>query len=182
VSAHGPAPTKDNWATRARVHYVYPGSALTAGTTVDLWWYDGEERPPEQVLALVGDRLPKTGSVAIGTEGALVLPHISDPFLLPEDKFSTYERPVIEPRDHYFEFLEKVATAIAARGGRAPQASANFSYAGPLTESVLLGNLAAWYPGETLDWDVRAMKVKGRKQAREHIQREYRQGWPTRGL
>src|SRR3954469_10403292 len=93
VTAHGPAPTRDNWATKARVHYVYPGSALTAGSTVDLWWYDGEERPPEQGIALLADRLPKTGSVAIGTEGALVLPHMSDPFLLPEDKFSTYAPP-----------------------------------------------------------------------------------------
>ena len=47
VTAHGPGPTKDNWATKARVHYVYPGSALTAGNTVDLWWYDGGERPPD---------------------------------------------------------------------------------------------------------------------------------------
>ena len=45
---------KDNWAMKARVHYVYPGSPLTAGNTVDLWWYDGEERPPDQVLSLVG--------------------------------------------------------------------------------------------------------------------------------
>jgi predicted dehydrogenase len=182
VTSHGPAPSKDNWATKARVHYVYPGSTLTAGRTVDLWWYDGEERPPEHVQALVGDRLPKTGSVAIGAGGALVLPHISDPFLLPADKFSTYERPAIEPRDHYFEFLEKVAAATAMRARTAPQASANFSYAGPLTESVLLGNIAAWYPGETLEWDARGMTVKGRKAAKEHVRRKYRKGWPTKGL
>jgi predicted dehydrogenase len=181
VTSHGPAPSRDNWSTRARVHYVYPGSALTAGSTVDLWWYDGEERPPEHVIALAGDRLPKTGSVAIGTEGALVLPHISDPFLLPADKFSTYQFPVIEPRDHYFEFLDRVAEAATARGP-APQASANFSYAGPLTESVLLGNIAAWYPGETLEWDARGMKVRGRKQAKAYIQRKYRKGWPKKGL
>jgi predicted dehydrogenase len=182
VTAHGPAPNKDNWATRARVHYVYPGSALTAGSTVDLWWYDGEERPPEAVQALVGDRLPKTGSVAIGTDGALVLPHIDDPFLLPADKFSTYKIPAIEPRDHYFEFLDKVAAATAAHVGPAPQASAGFGYAGPLTESVLLGNIAAWYPGETLEWDARGMKVKGRKDAKAHLERKYRKGWPAKGL
>jgi predicted dehydrogenase len=181
VTAHGPGPTKDNWATKARVHYVYPGSALTAGPTVNLWWYDGGERPPEQVLALAGDRLPKTGSVAIGTDGALVLPHIGDPFLLPAEKFSTYELPVIEPRDHYFEFLDAVAAA-ASRRGSAPQTSASFSYAGPLTESVLLGNIAAWYPGETLEWDARRMRVKDRKEAKHHLRRKYRKGWPTRGL
>ena len=182
VTSHGPAPNKDNWATKARVHYVYPGSPLTAGSTVDLWWYDGEERPPEHVQALVGDRLPKTGSVAIGTSGAMVLPHIDDPFLLPADKFSSYERPVIEPRDHYFEFLEKVAAAATMRGRTPPLASANFSYAGPLTESVLLGNIAAWYPGETIEWDARGMSVKGRRKAKVHLERKYRKGWPTKGL
>ncbi len=182
VTSHGPAPSADNWAVKARVHYVYPGSPLTAGNTVDLWWYDGEERPPDQVLSIAGDRTPKTGSIAIGTEGALVLPHIADPFLLPAEKFAAYERPAIEPRDHYFEFLEKVTAAQAARGGQAPQASANFSYAGPLTESVLLGNVAAWYPGETLQWDAGGMKIKGQNGAKRHIERHYRKGWPHKGL
>ena len=181
VTAHGPGPTKDNWATKARVHYVYPGSSLTAGNTVDLWWYDGGERPPDQVLARVGDRLPETGSVAIGTEGALVLPHIGDPFLLPVDKFSAYELPSIEPRDHYFEFLDAVAVAASGRGST-PQTSAHFGYAGPLTESVLLGNIAAWYPGDTLEWDARGMKVEGRKEASQYLRRKYREGWPTKGL
>jgi predicted dehydrogenase len=182
VTSHGPAPTRDNWATRARVHFVFPGTAVTAGKTVDLWWYDGEERPPEAVLALVGDKAPKTGSIAIGTDGVLVLPHIADPILLPAEKFADYKRPAIEPRDHYAEFLDKVAAAKATRGGPAPQASANFSYSGPLTEAVLLGDVAAWYPGETLEWNARGMKVKGRKDSKAHVQRSFRKGWPSRGL
>ena len=110
-----------------------------------------------------------------------MLPHIGDPFLLPAEKFSTYELPVIEPRDHYFEFLDAVAAA-ASRRGSAPQTSASFSYAGPLTESVLLGNIAAWYPGETLEWDARRMRVKDRNEAKQHLRRKYRKGWPTGGL
>jgi predicted dehydrogenase len=182
ITASGPAPTRDNWAVKARVHYVFPGSSLTANQTVDLWWYDGEEHPPAAVLALVGDRMPKTGSVAIGTDGVLVLPHIADPVLLPAEKFVTYTQPTFESRDHYGEFLDQVVVAKTAGGGPAPRTSAGFSYAGPLTEAVLLGNVAAWYPGETLEWDARRQKVKGPKDAKVHIRRKYRHGWPTRGL
>ena len=182
ITSHGPAPTKDNWATRARVHYVFPGSPLTAADTLDMWWYDGDQRPPGHVLALAGEHMPQLGSVVIGTDGALVLPHIADPILLPADKFGTVERPAVEARDHYFEFLEKVAEARRTSTGPAPQASAGFAYSGPLTETVLLGNMAAWYPGETLEWDARRMRITGRPAARAHIERKYRKGWPTKGL
>ena len=47
---------------------------------------------------------------------------------------------------------------------------------------VLLGNIAAWYPGETLEWDARGMKVEDRKEAGQHLRRKYREGWPTKGL
>jgi predicted dehydrogenase len=182
IASHGPAPTQDNWAVRARVHYVFRGSPLTAADTLDLWWYDGDERPPAHVLALAGEHMPKSGSVTIGTDGALVLPHIADPILLPADKFSTVERPTVEPRDHYFEFLEKVAEARTTRGGSPPQASASFSYSGPLTETVLLGNVAAWYAGETLEWDARRISIAGRPAAKAHLERKYRKGWPRKGL
>jgi predicted dehydrogenase len=182
IAAHGPAPTKDNWAVRARVQYVFRGSPLTAADRLHFWWYDGDERPPEHVLALAGEHMPKSGSVTIGTDGALILPHIADPILLPAEKFSTVERPTVEPRDHYFEFLEKVAHARTRRSASAPQASANFSYSGPLTETVLLGNVAAWYPGETLEWDARRISIAGRPAAKVYLERQYRKGWPAKGL
>ena len=50
-------------------------------------------------------------------------------------------------RDHYGEFLDVVL------GGGKQKCSANFDYAGPLTESVIIGNVAAHFPGETLNFD-----------------------------
>lgn len=182
ITSHGPAPTKDNWAVRARVRYVFRGSSLTAADTVELWWYDGEERPPDHVLALAGEHMPKMGSVTLGTDGTLVLPHIADPILLPTGTSSTVERPTLEPRDHYFEFLEKVTEARRTGSGPTPRASAGFDYSGPLTETVLLGNVAAWYPGEVLEWDARRMRILNRPAAKAHIQRKYRKGWPAKGL
>jgi hypothetical protein len=159
------------------VHYVFPGTQWTAGPTVDFWWYDGAERPPEAVLTLVGDRMPKTGSVWIGTEGTLVLPHMAPPwFLLPDEKMSAVRVPELTPRDHYHEFLD----GVGAR--QTTPLSAGFHFAGPMTEAVLLGTVAVRVPGETLTWDARKMKFRGHDAANEHLERSPRKGWKQRGL
>ena len=58
VTAYGPAPTAESWATKARVKLTYPGTEYTAGNTVDVWWYDGGELPPDAIREPVGDALP----------------------------------------------------------------------------------------------------------------------------
>ena len=49
VTAYGPAPTAESWAVKARVKLTYPGTEYTADKTVDVWWYDGGELPPDAI-------------------------------------------------------------------------------------------------------------------------------------
>ena len=56
------------------------------------------------------------------------------PLLYPEEKFKDYPKPDLEPLNHYHDFVE------AALGNGT--AGANFDFSGPLTEAVLLGNVA----------------------------------------
>ena len=107
----------------------------------------------------------------------LVLPHM-DPsyFLLPAEKFESLQIPELPPRDHYAEFLD----AVLARQ-RTPT-SAGFHYAGPLTETVLLGTVAARFPKETLTWDARRMTFRDHDAANDHLRRKPRKGWKERGL
>jgi hypothetical protein len=57
------------------------------------------------------------------------------------------------------------------------QTSSNFDYAAPLTEFVLLGNLAI-RSGQTVEWDKEAMKVTNVAEANQYISRpSYRKGW-----
>jgi predicted dehydrogenase len=177
ITSHGTAPSRDNWALRARLHYVFPGTSITADKTVDVWWYDGGELPPDAIVSLVGGKMPSQGTIFVGTEGTLLLPHMGkQPFLFPEEKFATYQFPEIPPRDHYFEFLD----AVLAGGSVKP--SANFEYAGPLTESVLMGNVAAWYPGETLEYDARRVRFTNKPDANAHLTRMFRKGWKVKGV
>jgi len=175
VTAAGPAPTTENWATKAKVKLTYPGTEFTAGKTVDIWWYDGGELPPDTLREPVGSRFPDQGSIVVGMEGLIVLPHGSaDPFVLPESKMALIPTFEITDRDHYGEFIDVVL------GGGKQKCSANFDYAGPLTESVIIGNIAARFPGETLKFDAKALRFPGRPEADRYLTRTYRDGWKPR--
>jgi hypothetical protein len=95
----------------------------------------------------------------------------ADPFMVADIGTPTLPDVDIPPRDHYAEFIDAVLA-----GGRKP-CSAGFDYAGPLTESVLIGNVAAHFPGETLTFDAVALRFPERHEADQHLSRAYRDGW-----
>jgi predicted dehydrogenase len=172
VTAYGPSPTAESWATRARVKLTYPGTEYTAAQTVDVWWYDGGELPPDSIREPVGARWPQQGSVVVGTDGMIVLPHVSpDAFVLPQSKMTSLPTIDLPERDHYGEFIDVVL------GGGKTKCSTDFSYSGPLTESVIIGNVAAHFPGETLQFDTRALKFTNKPEADQFLRRSYREGW-----
>jgi hypothetical protein len=57
------------------------------------------------------------------------------------------------------------------------QPSSSFDYAGPLTETMLLGVVATMVPGRKLLWDGPGMKVTNIPEANQFLRREYRSGW-----
>jgi predicted dehydrogenase len=169
VTSHGPAPLHGNWPINSKIHFQFGGTAYTAGDSLDFWWYDGAERPPQQVIDAVGGKLPSSGAVMIGTEGAILLPHIDYPTLHPQAKFVDREVQKGTSRNHYHEFLNAV---VAGPGTRC---SANLDYAALLTEVVLLGTLACRQPSDVLAYDVNAMRFDGRRDPKLGFSREYRE-------
>ncbi len=175
VRSEGPAPSEFNWASDAVVHYVFPGTKYTEGKTVKVIWYDGDQRPPAEVQAMLEtQKLPDQGSIFIGTAGVMVLPHVAKPVLLPGAQFKDFPRPQLEPINHWHSFVE------AVRGNG--KTSANFAYAGPLTETVLLGGVASRFPRTTLEWEAKHLKFKNVKEANAFVRRSYRKGWEVKGL
>ena len=53
----------------------------------------------------------------------------------------------------------------------------SFTYAGPLTETVLLGSIAIRMPGETLRWDSAGLRFTNVSAANLLLKKTYRQGW-----
>ncbi|HEY5912644.1 MAG TPA: Gfo/Idh/MocA family oxidoreductase [Verrucomicrobiae bacterium] len=174
VRSEGPAPNEWNWAIDSRIEYVFPGTPHTAGRTLKLTWYDGAQKPAADVRALLeGDELPDTGSLFVGTLGAMVLPHVSRPMLYPDKKFAGYKFPDIASRDHWGEFID----AALGRGAT----KAGFSYSGPLTEAVLLGGVACRFPKATLTWNSTMLEFD-QLEANRFVRRDYRAGWNVKGL
>ena len=94
--------------------------------------------------------------------------------MLPESKMAALPQIDLPERDHYREFIDVVL------GGGKQKCSANFDYAGPLTESVIIGNVAAHFPGETLEFDGKALKFPKKPEANQYLTRSYRQGWAVK--
>ena len=168
-----PGPNADNWSLDVEVQYVFPGTKYTTDT-VALTWYNGKARPPEEVKTAAGGKLSDQGSVYIGEKGVLYSPYIAAPVLLPTDKFTDFKKPAVTGDNHYLQFVE------AVRGNGTT--SAPFSYAGPLTEMVLLGCLATRFPKTDLKWDTKALKFTNNDGANKFVKKEYRKGFDAEGL
>ena len=95
--------------------------------------------------------------------------------MLPDAKMAALPKIELPERDHYAEFIDVVL------GGGKQKCSANFDYAGPLTESVIIGNVAAHFPGETLKFDARSLTFPGKPEATQYLTRTYRDGWSPKG-
>ena len=194
VRSEGPAPDQWNWSINARIKYVFPGTKFTADKTVAVTWYDGDERPPAEIQALIKEATPPAsaspggqgksgkrkadpdnqGSIIIGTAGVLHVPHVSAPKLYPVAKFKDYVLPEREQGHHWSEWAE------ACLNGGKP--GANFDYSGPLTESVLLGSVAVRFPQTTLVWNAAKLQFDNERRANQYVRRTYRQGWEVAGL
>lgn len=174
VRSEGAAPNEHSWATDAIIRYVFPGTDFTAFKKVNVTWYDGDQRPPAAIVEAAGGKIPDQGSVFLGTTGVMVLPHIARPKLLPTADFADFKMPDVKGANHWHQFVD----AILGKD----KTQANFDYAGPLTEAVLLGSVASRFPKTTLEWNAKKLKFTNVKEANQYVRREYRKGWEVKGL
>jgi len=140
---------------------------------VRMVWYDGGIKPPRPEELEPHEEWPVDGVIYVGDRGKIMhKSHGGKPTLLPLSRMNDFQRPdETLPRikgSHEQNWID------ACKGG-APACS-NFNYSGPLTEVVLLGNLAIRTEGHLL-WNGPNMRVTNNEAANEFVRREYRQGW-----
>jgi predicted dehydrogenase len=167
IEADGPPPDPERCPAWLVVKYGYP--AMKNQPAVNLTWYSGNKRPryfAEGVLPEWGN-----GVLFVGSRGMLLADYWKF-VLLPEAKFAGYKPPKqsIPPSPgHHAEWIKAIKTG--------KKASCDFSYAGPLTEAVLLGNVA-YRSQSKLEWDGRQMRIANNPEAERFLRREtYRKGW-----
>lgn len=185
IAADNSGVNRHIWPTMETVRYVFPGNELTTGKTLTLTWTDGGLHPDRKLAQLPPEiELPKSGSLFIGEKGNMVLPHVGGPRLYPVENFTGFTYPKdIKGLNHWHLWID----AIIA-GGRTTD---GFDYAGPLSETVQLGNVAtrAARPpipkrgsnvvkdAPPLKWDAENLRITNNPEANAMLTKTYRPGW-----
>ncbi len=153
------------------IYYHFPARGKMP--PVKLTWYDGGMMPPRPEELEPGRSMGENGLVFIGDKGKILMGTYGEGArLIPESKMKAYKLPPATlPRikgTHEKNWID------ACKGGE--PASSNFDYSGPMTEAVVLGNVAI-RAGQKLEWDAANMKVTNVDEANQYINPPYRQGW-----
>ena len=157
-----------------QVHYEF---ARGGKDPIQVTWYDGGLLPRRPTLMPAEAEVNRSGgAMLIGEKGVLVYDTYGhNPRLYPqhlEEEYADVSQmlPRISDQNHEMNWVH------ACMGQE--EASCPFDYAGPLTETMLLGVAAlhAGY-GRKLFWDGRQGKFTNAPDANQFLHREYRDGW-----
>ena len=191
-----PLPNLGSAPTSSIIHFDFP--AREDLPPVHVTWYDGGLLPrrPDELGEdeTMGDG--GGGCLFVGSKGKIMCETYGhNPMLLPTSRMADFEAPPRTlPRVEGDMGGHQRVWVEACKGG--PPCSSNFDYAGPLTEMVLMGNLAlrsfmltepftdsrgreqTRYPGrKKLRWDGENMRITNFDPANQFVRREYRDGW-----
>jgi len=174
-------PTSVQADTNGHDGQTYPGFSIIdfyfpakgSRPAVKLVWYDGKKLPPEELLN--GAKMAKSGALIIGDKGSLYAP---GDYAEKGMTLHGVDKPDVEwvkSPGHFDEWIR------AIKGGE--DAVSNFpDYAGPLTETILLGNLAlaaACEPGkgQKIQWDSKNMIATNAPEVMHIVKKEYHNGF-----
>lgn len=172
VAASGEGATRETGPVRATIRWDWPKRGGRDG--LRLFWYDGGRLPDPALFP--AKTYAENGILVIGTQDTFYAPTFDgggffqsgrayeDFKSIPE----TFPKCANWDRCHYEEWI------AAAKGG--PKAGSNFDRSGPVTEIVLLGQLAL-RAGVPIEWDARRLRVTNAPEANRYLRTEYRKGW-----
>ncbi len=173
VQAETSGHNRDSYPKWSIIKYDFPANGNRPAVTMT--WYDGGKTPSPDLF----DDVPmsKTGVLLIGDKGKLFAAgdYCERGYKLlggaTDVKVEFEQSP-----GHFTEY------ANAIKGG--PPARANFSnYAAPLTETILLGNLAVWaapeagVQGKKIEWDAKNLKPTNAPEVEGIVRPTYRAGY-----
>ncbi len=183
------------------VRLKFPPSARNK-SEVTLIWSDGGIRPFHPALipndAPLGEADSSNGVLMIGAKGVISCGiYGMNPVLYLKNGRKMEMQPAPESASRLPEFGHQVAWVEACKAGFGSAAhrslTSSFDYAGPLTETVLMGNLAIrsynlrrarangrgydYYGRRKLLWDGARMEITNFAEANQFVGRTYREGW-----
>lgn len=185
---------KDSYPPSAKTHIQFP--ARGSMPAVEMIWYDGGIQPkrPEELLPDEPMGEQDGGIIFEGTKGKIMAGLFGrNPTLLPTRRMKETELPASK-----FALVEgsteghQTQWVKACKQGFGAYTSSPFEKSGPLTETVLMGNLAVLsynyyetdakgnrrFPGrKKLLWDGENMRITNFEPANRFVKRAYRGNW-----
>lgn len=163
---------KETYPLSSLIQYEFPAREGMAPVTLN--WYDGGMRPFRVEELLDGERMRTNGTLYIGEKGKIL-----NNMILPKSLRESYKKPepsIPSSPGHEMEWI------LTSKGGTTPPGS-NFNWAGPLTETVLLGNiplrmdLKEKLDSQVLNYDAKQGIFTNLPEANEFLHTEYRKEW-----
>lgn len=175
VQAESSGHNRDSYPKWSIIKYEFPANADRPA--VVMTWYDGGKTPPPE---LFGDEpMSKTGVLLIGERGKLLAP---GDYCERGHKLFGGASPLATKPDYERSPGHFTELANAIKGG--PPARSNFTnYASPLTETILLGNLAVWAApeagsqGKKIEWDAKSLTPTNAPEVASLVTPVYRAGY-----
>lgn len=176
VEASSTRVNQETYPLGSMITFHFPARGEMAA--VKLVWYDGGLRPPRPSAIKQGDVMGTNGLMLVGDDDAVLMSDWNSWRLYPEQRAKDYGAPPKKlPRSpgHHVEWIE------ACKGGST--AGSNFDWAGPMTETILLGNVALRsqlreeLTRTRLNWDASKLAFTNDETANQFLRREYRNGW-----
>lgn len=149
------------------IKYQFLSTKTRPGLT--LTWYDGGKHPALDLLPR-GRGLAEGGSLIIGDKGVLYTPGDYGSGGKIHGGVDVGEVHFEESPGHFHELVRAIKTGVPAMS--------NFpDYAAPLTETVLLGNLAVWADGARVEWDAKRQRAHNLPDLSALVKPKYREGY-----
>lgn len=183
VSATALRPTEFCYPLQAVVSYEFAAKGDRPAFT--LKWYEGTASPPRPEEFPTTRPMPESGYIFVGDKGKIMdsTDKCTSPRLLPDARMAELNKnpipqtlPRIPEQDHYLNFIN------AIQKNDPKVACSNFEYSVPLTELVLLGNIAIFSKSERLEWDAAAMKFTNDNKANGDLKPSFRAGWTVEDI
>ncbi len=165
VEAESSGHNKDSFPKWSVIRFTFP--ARGKRPAVSMVWYDGGKTPPAELLD--GQKPAGSGSLLIGEKGKLYSPGDNGGSIRLLGDAEEVKADYPKSPGHFAEFVR------AIKGGE-PAASNFADYAGPLTETILLGNLAVW-AGKKIEWDAKDLKATNAPEVEPLVRPAYRNGY-----
>lgn len=190
VEAQSSGHDNDSYPKSSQILFQFP--ANDSRPAIPVSWYDGGNVPPKALLnslqemsvssqfrgnnetinnLLQKGQLTNSGSLLVGDKGVIYSPNDygAEYYLISKKKLTEPKVEYTKSIGHFNEF------ARAIKGG--PEAVSNFrDYAGPLSETILLGNLAVW-AGKKIEWDAKNLVATNAPEVAGIVKSTYRDGY-----